>query len=444
MGVCDLPVLGTVCDTVGEGAAAAIISPFQMLADATVAAASWTIDIMWAAFETTTFVDITSGHFTAIYSIIFGISVFVMLIFFLFQLIGATIRREPAALSRAIVGSGKGILGSFIALGLLATALEITDRLCLGLMNAAGTNVEEMGGRISALTAGLALSGAGGPAMPVLVVIALAGLLIAASFIVWISLLVRKSLLLVAVVLAPIAFAGATWDATRGWATRWGGFVLALIASKLVVVVVFLLATAQVAAPISADLQSFADPMAGIVLMMVAGFAPYLTYKFISFMGFDMHHAMSAEQETKHALDRPTPVPHRPAPRRSPDKVLDNQPSPSGRDGGTSASPGGIGSPGARPSGPTAAARGGSGASSGASGAGAGASGGAGATGGGAGSAGSAGAGAAGGAGAGAAAGGVAAGAVIVAEAAKAGPRAGRSVADHVTHYDAGARGERS
>ena len=408
MGVCDLPGLGAVCGTVGDGAAA-VLSPFQWLADATVAAAAWTIEAMWATFDTTTFVDLTTGHFTKVYNIIFGIAVFVMMVFFLVQLIGATIRREPAALSRAIVGLGKGILGSFVALGLLATALEITDRLCLGLMTAAGTTVEEMGGRMTALTAGLALSGAGGPVMPVLVVIALAGLMIAASFMVWISLLVRKALLLVAVVLAPIAFAGATWDATRGWATRWGAFVLALIASKLVVVVVFLLATAQVAAPISADLQSFADPMAGIVLMMVAGFAPYLTYKVIAFMGVDTHHAMAAEQESKHALDRPTPVPHRVPPRRAPSPVLDEQPVPNGRAGGTPGSPGGRSPGSVRASAPTAGGP---------------ASGGAGASGG--------------------VAGGVAAGAAIVTEAVKAGPKAGRSVADRATQHDAQARGERS
>ena len=39
--------------------------------------------------------------------------------------------------------------------------------------------------------------------------------------------------------------------------------------------------------------------MAGVVLMLMAGFAPYLTYKAIAFMGFDMYHAMSAEQEAK-------------------------------------------------------------------------------------------------------------------------------------------------
>ncbi len=431
MGACDLPVLNAVCDTVGEGVATAIITPFQWLADATVTAAAWTIDIMWAAFETTTFIDITSGQFTAIYNIIFGIAVFVMLILFLAQLIGAVIRREPAALTRALLGLGKGILGSFVALGLLAAALEITDRLCLGLVAAAGTTVEEMGGRISALTAGLALSGAGGPVMPILVVIALAGLVIAASFVVWISLLVRKALLLVAVVLAPIAFAGATWDAARGWAARWGGFVLALIASKLVVVVVFLLATAQVAAPISADLQSFADPMAGIVLLMVAGFAPYLTYKFISFMGFDMYHAMSAEQETKHALDRPMPTPHRAPTRRAPAKVLDDaQPTPNAPTSGTPTTPGG-GNPGnatgtAPRGGASAPIPAGSGTSGSAGG----------------GSAGGASAGASGGAGA--AAGGVAAGAVVVAEAAKAGPKAGQFVAGHAAQQDQRARGDHS
>ena len=29
--------------------------------------------------------------------------------------------------------------------------------------------------------------------------------------------------------------------------------------------------------------------------MFVAAFAPYMAYKFISFIGFDLYHAMSAE-----------------------------------------------------------------------------------------------------------------------------------------------------
>jgi type IV secretion system protein TrbL len=142
--------------------------------------------------------------------------------------------------------------------------------------------------------------------------------------IVWISLLIRKALLLLAIVFAP--------DRARrvelGPHPRMGEqagrqFVIALILSKVVLVVIFLLATAQVSAPIDADLQSVSDPIAGVVLMLIAGFAPYLTYKAISFMGFDMYHAMSAEQEAKSALNRPMPIPMSRRPGAEPSKVLD-------------------------------------------------------------------------------------------------------------------------
>ena len=89
-----------------------------------------------------------------------------------------------------------------------------------------------------------------------------------------------------------------------------------MILSKVVLVVIFLLATAQVSAPIDADLESVSQPMAGVVLMLMAGFAPYLTYKAIAFMGFDMYHAMSAEQEAKASLNRPMPIPLSPAHRQ--------------------------------------------------------------------------------------------------------------------------------
>ena len=125
--------------------------------------------------------------------------------------------------------------------------------------------------------------------------------------------------------------------------------MIALILSKVVLVVIFLLATAQVSAPIDADLQSVSEPIAGVVLMLMAGFAPYLTYKAISFMGFDMYHAMSAEQEAKSSLNRPLPIPVSGRPGGSAPKVLDG----SGPSSPGSGVPGGAG---AQPS-PTARRR---------------------------------------------------------------------------------------
>jgi type IV secretion system protein TrbL len=382
--VCDVPVISEVCDSAGYAAGALVSAPFDWLAQSMGHAAGWMFEAVWTVFDSTTMVDVTSSGYTKVYNILFGVAVFIMLGFFMLQVIGGMIRREPAALSRAALGLAKSILGSFVALALLTTALEVTDQLCIGIVRAAGTTMEQMGDRIALLAAGLLTLNIAAPGAGAIITIFIAGLAMGAAVIVWISLLTRKALLLIAIVFAPIALAGSSWDHTRAWAGRWATFVIALIVSKVVLVVIFLLATAQVAAPIDGDLQSVSDPIAGVVLMLIAGFAPYLTYKAISFMGFDMYHAMSAEQEAKSAMNRPLPIPMSRRPGAAPSKVLD----------------GGAPGPATPPSGSGGLAGGGSsGASSGSSGA-----------------------------AGGAAAGGVAAGLMVAKEAASAGARTGRSV----------------
>ena len=321
MGVCDVPGVSQVCNTAADQASSLVTAPFQWIADALGATAKAMIEVTWQVIDQTTLVDLTSGEFTKVYNLIFGIAIFVMLGFFLLQVIGGMLRREPAALTRAIVGLAKSVLGSFLAVTLLATALEITDRLATGIITAAGTTTAEMGDRLAVLAGSLTAVSTRNPSVGIIVTIILASLMICATFLVWLSMLARKALLLIAVVLAPLALAGASWDHTRGWVGRWASFVIALIVSKLVVVVIFLLATSMVSSPIEADLAGISDPLTGVVLLLIAGFAPYLAYKAISFMGFDMYHAMSAEQEAKHALNRPIPMPVR-QPTSKPQQVL--------------------------------------------------------------------------------------------------------------------------
>ncbi len=340
MGVCEVPVISTVCDTAGEAAATLVAAPFDWLAAAIGGAAAWMFEGVWAIFDSTTRVDVTSTGYVAVYNILFGVAVFVMLIFFCLQLITGLVRRDPAALSKAALGLAKSVLGSFLIITLTATLLEVTDQLTVGIVHATGTTMEQMGGRIAALAAGLTGISIAAPGAGAIVTIFLGGLAISGAALVWFTLLIRKALLLVAIVMAPIALAGASWEATRGWVGKWASFVLALIVSKLVIVVVFLVASAQVSAPIDFDLASIADPIAGIVLMFIAGFAPYMAYKFISFAGFDMYHSMSAEQEAKSALNRPVPVSSAPK-THGVTKVLDG----GGTTGGGSSSGSGDGSP---------------------------------------------------------------------------------------------------
>ncbi|MEC5185922.1 type IV secretion system protein TrbL [Cryobacterium sp. MP_3.1] len=312
MSVCDVPVIASVCDAVGEGTASLVSAPFDWLANAMGSAAAWLFESVWAAFDTTTLVDVTDPGYIDVYNVLFGVAVFVTLVLFCLQLITGLIHRDPTALARAATGLAKSVLGAFVLITITALLLEITDQLTIGIVQASGNTMEGMGDRIALLPAGLTAINVAAPGVGAIVTIFLSALAISAAAIVWFSLLIRKALLLVAIVFGPIALAGATWDAAKGWFAKWVAFVIALILSKLVLVVIFLVAVAQVSAPIDADLASISDPIAGIVLMFVAAFAPYITYKFISFVGFDMYHAMSSEQEAKSALNRPVPVPAAP------------------------------------------------------------------------------------------------------------------------------------
>ena len=425
MSVCDVPVISAVCDTVGQGAATLIAAPFDWLAQAMGGAAAWLFEAVWAVFDTTTLVDVADEGYVGVYNILFGVAVFVVLIFFCLQLITGLIHRDPTALTRAATGAAKSILGSFVAIGLTGLLLEITDQLAVGIVQATGNTMESIGDRITLLAAGFAGINIAAPGVGAIVTIFLAGLAISAAAIVWFSLLIRKALLLVAIVFAPIALAGFSWDATKGWFGKWATFVIALILSKLVLVVIFLVAITQVSAPIELDLASISDPIAGVVLMFIAAFAPYMTYKFVSFVGFDMYHSMSAEQEAKSALNRPVPVPSAPKADGA-KKVLDG----AGDKGGGAAPSGG----GTSPASTAAPSAGGGSAASGGSGAAAGA--GAGSAGGGAGAAGA-------GTGAGAAAAGPAAAVVIGAQVAKAaataGPKLGGAVGGAAEGHAAGA-----
>ncbi len=312
MSVCDVPVIAEVCNTVGEGTASLIASPFDWLAQAMGSAAAWLFESVWAAFDSTTLVDLTDPAYIDVYNVLFGVAVFVTLVFFCLQLISGLVHRDPTALSRAALGVAKSVLGSFVIITITGLLLEITDQLAIGVVTASGNTMKGMGDRIALLPAGLTALNVGSPGVGAIVTIFLSALAISAAAIVWFSLLIRKALLLVAIVFGPIALAGATWDAAKGWFSKWVAFVIALILSKLVLVVIFLVAVAQVSAPIDADLASVSDPIAGIVLMFIAAFAPYITYKFLNFVGLDIYHAMSSEQEAKSAMNRPVPVPNSP------------------------------------------------------------------------------------------------------------------------------------
>ena len=184
MGVCDVPVISSVCDAVGEGAASLVAAPFDWLAQAMGAAAGWLFEAVWSVFDSTTLVDVTKPGYIAVYNLLFGIAVFVMLIFFCLQLITGLTRRDPTALTRAALGLAKSVLGSFVVITLTALLLEVVDQLCIGIVQAAGETTESMGDKIALLAAGLVGINIAAPGVGAIITIFMAGLAITAAAIV--------------------------------------------------------------------------------------------------------------------------------------------------------------------------------------------------------------------------------------------------------------------
>ncbi|MGX1695322.1 conjugal transfer protein TrbL [Microbacterium keratanolyticum] len=323
MSLCDIPVVSTVCETLPDTLATALTLPFDWMGQAAANTAQWMFETVWMLIDSTTLVDVTTPEYVRVYNILFGIGIFVMLIFFFLQLSTGVLRRDPGALKHGLIGLGRAILGGFLVIGLVGTLLEITDQLTIGIVHASGNTMATLGDKLALLSIGMTPLNVTAPGVSAILMIFLGFIGIAAAAILWFSLLIRKALLLAAIVLAPLALSGTVWEHTKGWASKWIAFVVALVISKLVVVVIFLVATAQLAAPIDLDIAAIADPVSGIVLLLVAGFAPYMCYKLVSFIGFDMYQAMSVEQEAKQAANRPLPVPSWPKSGDSTPKVLD-------------------------------------------------------------------------------------------------------------------------
>ncbi len=124
MSVCDIPVIAEVCTAVGEGTASLVTAPFDWLASAMGAAAAWMFEAVWTAFDTTTLVDVTDPSYLEVFNVLFGVAIFITLIFFFLQLITGLVHRDPTALPRAGIGLAKSILGSFVIVSLTALLLR--------------------------------------------------------------------------------------------------------------------------------------------------------------------------------------------------------------------------------------------------------------------------------------------------------------------------------
>ena len=282
-----------VCDLASNaaGSAQAAASEYVLggIAGAFVHAAAELGELALTVLDSSTAVDLSAQWLQSNVAILAAITLPLLVGLFVVQVAASVLRREAGGLARAVVGVGKAVVGSALALALTQLALTAVDEICEAIASAAGTTVAEAAGQFFNFTA---LASAASPGLQLIV-----GFLLCLGFLLlWGVLLFRKAALILIAVFAPIAFAGSVWDQTRVWTRRWLEIVAALVFSKLVIVVVFVVGASaftgtgpDVAGTGTATeaSRSFSDMLVGLLLLAIAVFAPWLTWRFVHWSGME-------------------------------------------------------------------------------------------------------------------------------------------------------------
>ena len=254
-------------------------------------AASW----LWQQLDEATALDLSSPALLTEIAATASIAVVLCLALFTIQVITGTLRRDPGALGRAFTGLIISFVGSALALATTRIGLGAVDSLSAGFVQyTAGTNIAGLGSKLEFV----ALSNIQSPVTTLLFSV----VIIAAVVVVWAAMMIRKMTLLIAAVLAPLAFSGATADITRSWARKWVELVCALVASKLLLVIILSIGVAVLdgAGQTGGGAgQATTQLAAGSLILMLGGFAPWASIKMFSFAGESLYAAHAAVGHAK-------------------------------------------------------------------------------------------------------------------------------------------------
>jgi hypothetical protein len=265
----------------------AVDSAFGRVAEQFSALATHATAWLWRQIDDATTLDLHDPKLVHEMATTASIAGVLCLGLFLIQVIMSVLRREPGGLGRALTGLTVSFVGCALALAATRTLLGVVDALSAGYVeHALGTNMEGLGQKFAFVQLTTLHSEAAELLLSVVVLVAVV--------LVWAAMMVRKLVLIIAAVLAPLAFAGATADFTRQWVRRWVEFVCAMVVSKLLLVVILSigLAVFEGAGQSGTGVgQSTTQLAAGSLILMMGGFAPWMAMRMFTFAGDTLHAA---------------------------------------------------------------------------------------------------------------------------------------------------------
>ena len=243
----------------------------------------------------TTSPQLSSSWFSSTYWRVAGIAAVLTLPFLFAAAVQALVRSDITLLIRAALGYlPLAMLAVAVAAPLTMLLLAASDQLAAAVSSAAGNQsahfLDRASGLIGALTAV-----SGSPFLAFFV-----GLFtVAGAVILWIELLMRSAAVYVIVLMLPLAFAAFVWPARRVWAVRAVELLVALILSKFAIVAVLSLGGAALS---QSAFHSVSGMLAGVVLLVLAAFAPWALLRLLPLAEIASGAAGSLRGEARPAL----------------------------------------------------------------------------------------------------------------------------------------------
>ncbi len=265
----------------GSVAAAGIDAVFNGLSQWVASGAEWLLSQIGNVLVSTTSIDLGADWFMKHYEVMTALAGIVVLPLLLVSTLQAVYRQNAGQLVRSFfVQLPLALLLGVVAVQIVILCLSATDALCTEVAGGSGSDVQAL---LTGMSKGLIVAVAD-PGMATFVLLLVGLLVAAASFVLWLELLVRAAAVYVAVLFLPLAMATLVWPTVAHWCRRLVETLTALILSKFVIVATLSLAASAVGSGTSGTGDAgagFASVLAGGALLVLATFVPFSILRLI-------------------------------------------------------------------------------------------------------------------------------------------------------------------
>ncbi len=269
------PIADALCQTASGIGSSVFAAGATSALDATSAwvatGASWFLAQVGGALGSSTAIDLSAPWFLERYRAIEALLAVVALPVLLLAVIGAVLRQDLGLLIRMVlVQLPLGMLLAGAAVELTTLGLGATDQLCRAVAGPTGAVLRSLTSQVATALVGSSVTG--GSATPAFVLLLAAAAVALAGLALWLELVIRAAAIYVAVAFLPLVLVTMVWPALASWSRRLAETLVALVLSKLVIVVVLTMAVGALG---TRSDRSFATVVSGLALLTLAAFAPF-------------------------------------------------------------------------------------------------------------------------------------------------------------------------